>query len=445
MAKLMMISADTHAGPAPHEYADWLDPKYRDGVDDLIKHTEWFQSIAFEAAPDEAARKIVDTRGVMASGGMSGVWDPARRLAELEAEGFVAELIFPGDPSTIGMYFSNLNRPCSAEYRAAGVKAHNRWLAEFCSYAPGRMLGVAQMEPWPDIQACVRDVAWAKQAGMGAVSMPRFTGIEENQPPVTSPQWEPFWQACVDNDIAVSFHVGHLHPQGGALEVLEAANMKVTGFQDPATDGIIHYDAGRRPFWQLVLAGVFDRYPTLRATFTEFHCEWIPATLAHLERRFDEVRFSESGLRLPKLRPTDYWRRNCGVAAQLRPYEVALRGQIGMETVMFGTDYPHPEGTWPNTREWLQGLMQGVPEAEVRMILGENAARMYGFDAQTLAPHVERVGLEPAELIDEHPVPKQLIDNFQWRSGYLNRAFKYDPDVVEPIIREDEKSIIAAA
>jgi len=337
-----------------------------------------------------------------------------------------------------------LNRPYPAEYRAAGVKAHNRWLAAFCAYAPGRMLGVAQMEPWPDIGACVREIAWAKRSGMGAVAMPRFTGIEDNQPPLTSAEWEPFWRACVENDITVSFHIGHLHPQGSALEAMEAANTKVNGFPDAGADGSIHYDAGRRPFWQLLLAGVFDRHPTLRVTFTELRCEWIPATLAHLERRFDEIRFSDCGLQLPKLRPTDYWRRNCGVGAQLRPYEVALRGQIGSETVMFGTDYPHPEGSWPNTREWLQVAMKGVPEAEVRKWLGENAVRMYGFDAQALAPHVERVGLEPAELFSEHPVPKQLIDHLHWRSGFLNRPFKYDPEPVERIIREDENSVIVS-
>src|SRR5690606_20610846 len=102
----------------------------------------------------------------------------------------------------------------------------------------------------------------------------------------------------------------------------------------------------------------------LGATFTELRMEWVAPTLAHLEQRFDAIRFSQAEGNMPKLRPTEYWLRNCGVANQMRPHEVSLRQQIGVGTMMFGTDFPHPEGSWPNSREWSRTILKGVTEQE---------------------------------------------------------------------------------
>jgi len=438
VAKLMMISSDTHA--APTDYAKWLDPQYRDGIDDLIKFTVEIERRTWSSAPDEKTLAMIDTRGCLASGGREGLWDPARRMAELEAEGFVAQVLFPGDMSSVGMYFSNLNMPYPADYRAAGCRAHNRWLAEFCSYAPGRMFGVAQMEPWPDMDACVQEIIQARKMGLGGIALPRFPDIEPNQPSLTSPDWDPFWRACVDNDFPVCVHIGHGHKQGSTYAgILQMATLPVTGHPEPAP--IIHWDPGRRPLWQLIFSGVFDRFPELRVTFSEIRTDWVPVTLAHLERRFDLARFNKPDVKLPKLRPTDYWRRNCSVSGQLRPYEMSLRHQIGVEQMMFGHDYPHAESSWPNSREWLRLILKNVPESEARLILGENAARIYGFDVAALAPHVERVGPEPSELIGDFEVSRDLIDNLQWRAVFLSQAYQYEPEPIDALIDEDARSL----
>jgi predicted TIM-barrel fold metal-dependent hydrolase len=444
MSKVLMISADSHAAVPPDEYVKWLDPKYRDRVQELIDFNHEVDAVVWESAPDPETEAFIDPRNVLRSGGREGLWDPARRLAELEAEGFVAEVIYPGDRASLGPYFTNLSEPFPPEYRAAGCKAHNRWLAEFCSYAPGRMCGVVQTEVWPDMDAVAAEISWARKAGLGAAGIPRFPGIEPNQPPLTDPAWDKVWAACVDNDMTVAIHIGHHKKQGSEIAHIRTQNYKVTGCPDRAEGGQIHYDAGRRPFWQLIYSGAFDRFPDLRVTFSELRVEWVQPTLAHLERRFDQARFADAGLETPKLRPSDYWRRHCGVAGQLRPYEVGLRHHIGVETVMFGHDYPHAEGAWPNSREWLRLVLKGVPEDEVRMILGGNAARFYGFDVEILARHAERVGPGLSELVSDAPVDPRLIQNLQWRSGFLGQAHRYDPDVVEPFMAEDARAAMSA-
>jgi predicted TIM-barrel fold metal-dependent hydrolase len=443
MSKILMISSDDHAGPRPSDYAGLLEKKYRDGVDDLIAQTNFFVQETWPIAKDTRTKAVVDPHDEAAQAVKEGLWDPKRRLADLDREGAAAEIIFPGDPASIGMYFSNMNDPVSAEYRAAGVRAHNRWLAEFCSNAPDRLLGVAQTEPWPDLSACIQEIEAAKRSGMVAVNIPRFPGIEPNQPPLTDPVWEPMWAACADHDLTVSIHIGHLHPQGGMLHKMAELNNKVTGFPDLAEDGSIFYDPGRRPLWQIIMAGVFDRYPNLRVTFSELRTEWVAPTLAHLERKFDEWRFSDHSTPMPKLRPTDYWRRNCGVSHMLKPFDVALRYQIGVRNVMFSLDYPHIEGSWPNTREWLRLVFKGVPEDEVRLMLGGNVARLYNIDVTALEPVVNRIGLEPDEILGDHAVPQEFIDSFDFRSVFHSRPIRYNSEEIEPLMDEDLTAALA--
>lgn len=442
MAKMLMISADSHGAVNPADYAEWLEPAYRDKVDELIAHTQFITDNVWVAAPDEKALAAIDTRGSIASGGKYGLWEPDRRLRELEAEGFVGEVIFPGDMSSVGMYYNNLNTPYPADYRAAGCRAHNRWLAEFCSYAPGRMFGVAQMEPWPDMAACVAEIRWARQAGLRVIGLPRYAGLEPNQPLLTSRDWDPFWKACVDNGVVVAIHVGNQRKQGSEIEGILQADMKVKGA--PRRGSEIGYNPGVRPLWQLIMGGVFDRFPDLRVTFTELHAEWVAPTLAHLESRYDALRFGGGDIAPPKLRPTEYWRRNCALGGPFTPYEMSLRRQIGVETVMFGHDYPHPEGSWPNTHDWLRIAMAGVAEDDARAILGLNAARVYGFDLDALEPLAARIGPEPAAILGEHAVAPELVDNLCWRADFHSRPYQYNAHAIDPLMEADESALAGA-
>ena len=446
MAKLMMISADGHVNPRTSDYADLVEAKYRDGVASLIEETKIFVDNTWLVAKDAKTRAIVDPLNETEEACKEGVWNPHRRVADLEREGFVAEILFPGDPSSIGLYFMNTHSPFPAEYRAAGVRAYNRWLADFCNAVPGRLFGIAQTEPWPDFDACIKQIEQAKKDGMVGVAVPRYPGIEANQPPLTDPIWERFWAACADLDLTVSLHIGHLRPQGGMLEGMVQLNTRETGFVNPeAADGKVDYDPARRPFWQMVMSGVFDRYPNLRVTFSEIRTDWVAPTLAHLERRFDEMRFGGQASALPKLRPTDYWRRNCGAAHMMSPFDIALRYQTGVENMMFAVDYPHVEGSWPNSKEWLRLVLKGVPESEIRLILGENTARLYNMDVASLQPLVERFGLEPSDVIGDYSVADEYIDSFAFRSIFLDRPHKYDASEIEPLMDEDQAAVLQFA
>jgi predicted TIM-barrel fold metal-dependent hydrolase len=102
--------------------------------------------------------------------------------------------------------------------------------------------------------------------------------------------------------------------------------------------------------------------------------------------------FDERRADLPaRRRPSEYWRSNCLAGASfIHRAEVEIRHEIGVETILFGRDFPHNETTWPNTRDWLRLAFAGVPEPEARMMLGENAVRFFGLDRQRLVELAKR-------------------------------------------------------
>jgi hypothetical protein len=191
--------------------------------------------------------------------------------------------------------------------------------------------------------------------------------------------------------------------------------------------------APRRVFWQLAMGGVFDRHPGLKICFTEVRADWLPETLVWLDDRFAAERIRT------QLKPSDYFRRQAYVCpSSPRPTEVAIRDRIGVERFLFGIDYPHPEGTWPNTLEWLRAVFAGVPEAEVRAILGENAVRCYGLDAARLRAVADRIGLEAERLFAPAAAPKaRVLEHFDVRAGYARPAETFDAEILDRTFAAD--------
>jgi hypothetical protein len=141
-----------------------------------------------------------------------------------------------------------------------------------------------------------------------------------------------------------------------------------------------------------------------------------------------------------KRTPSEYWQSNCLAGASfIHKAEVEMRDEIGLETIAFGRDYPHPEGTWPHTKAWLKDAFAGVPDAEIRLMLGENAIRFLGLDRARLAEIAERIGLPIGEIGGTASnVAPELIENFAIRGGYLKPA-EGDARLaaVDELLRED--------
>jgi hypothetical protein len=168
---------------------------------------------------------------------------------------------------------------------------------------------------------------------------------------------------------------------------------------------------------------------------TEVRGDWLPETLRHLDAVYAQVRNDVPAQRAP----SEYWHEHCLMSLSfVHKAEVEMRHEMGIETIFFGRDFPHAEGTWPNTRDWLSDAFTGVPDDELRLLLGENAIRVLGLDRAKLAAVAERIGPSIDDITGRTPaLDPRLVANWDARGGYLKPPEEHDPEAMEPLLRED--------
>jgi len=368
-----IISADTHAGGDIQDYRPYLASKWHDEFD------AW------------AASYVNPFADLLAPTAYRS-WDSDRRLAEHEADGVVAEVIYP---NTVPPFFEEGNLvalpPTAADYerRWAGLQAHNRWLADFCAAVPGRRAGCLQVFV-NNIDDALPEIRW------GVENIHLFAGVllpnispSSDLPPLWEPHYEPLWTLCEELGVVLNVHSGSGVPDYGEHEAARAMLLiELPWF-------------AHRAVWHLVFSGVLERHPNLRVCLTEQGMAWIPRGLETLDwfyRRMTlpeaaEAKFFGAVTAGMSMTPSEYFHRNFWVAASfLRPSESPLRYDVGVDRIMWGDDYPHSEGSYPFTTEALRTAFGGVPPEETRKMVETNAAALYGFDLDALRPIGDRIG-----------------------------------------------------
>ena len=376
---LVLVSADGHAGGNHEQYRSYLESKYLD---------------EFDAWRERYKNPFKDLTG----GTRDRNWDDARRLAELEADGVVAEVIFP---NTIPPFFptgavvARPPTPDEYELRLAGVRAHNRWLADWCGNQPDRRAGIGQIF-LNDLNTAIADARWCHDNGLrGGILVQPVPDDMKHIKPLYAPDYDPLWAVCEELGIVVNTHSGGAGmPDYGPYEAAGLLWITETSF------------FSRRPLTQMIVSGVFERFPGLRFALTEQGASWIGPLLTQLDSyhgqmkrvgRIGELKYDPEQV-LP-LKPSEYFARNCWVGVSFpSPVEAAARREIGIDRFMWGSDYPHDESTYPNTREGLRRAFAGTEKDELQQVLGANAAALYGFDLARLRPLADRVGPTYAEL-----------------------------------------------
>jgi predicted TIM-barrel fold metal-dependent hydrolase len=376
-SRYTLISADGHAGGSPDQYRDYLDAAYVE---------------QFDAWRARYRNPFRDLQG----DGRTRNWDSDRRISDLHADGVVAEVLFP---NTIPPFFPTgaviAPAPSAADFelRLAGLRAHNRWLADFCAEAPGRRAGLAQIL-LNDLDTALQDVRWAKQHGLAGILLP---GVSPDTPwiePLFSRAYDPLWALCEELELPITHHSGGSGvPNYGRHEAATVVFVLETGF------------FANRSLWHLTMAGVFERFPRLKFVLTEQGCAWVPAVLSRMDALHDQMRKGRIGELvvapesvLPE-RPSTYFARNCYIGASFpSPTDAATMRDIGLDRIMWGSDYPHHEASWPFTTQSLRLSLCDFSEPELRAILAGTAAEVYGFDLELLAPDAAACGPTVAEV-----------------------------------------------
>ncbi|MBN9112192.1 MAG: amidohydrolase [Pseudonocardia sp.] len=419
--RLLIVSADAHVGPRL--------------VEDLRPYCErrlFDEFDAFAAKigpiptdPDEivaAMRKRGVGRELTAAMAWNqrseGHYDPAARVRDMDADGVAAEVLFHGSQNFVPLpfdadnLFGNIQRASSTDYEllAAGRRIYNRWLADFCNSAPGRFVGLAQLPIW-DVEASIEEAAWAASAGLGGINFPAADA--PGMPPLDDEAFERFYALCSDQDLPLTTHIS-------------AAPPTHRYWRSPYGGAIGLVDAGwwcRRSLTILTLMGAFERHRNLKVVLTEHPGAWLVDAVEELDSIYDYMQSGPLRASLPR-RPGEYIGEHVWIGAsfQSRPEaeDAVARGYSGR--LMWGSDYPHAEGTWcyqegeggvRMTHVAIANTYHDLPLTEVRGMLGGNAVDCYSrLDAGGLRDVAERIGApRPREVLVAGLEPEQEFPN----------------------------------
>jgi predicted TIM-barrel fold metal-dependent hydrolase len=386
--RYLVISSDTHAGPPSEAYRDYVDPEFREAFDRDLEQSLALRSLVLESASEEQERFRVEWEEETGDGGRRASYDPATRNAELDREGIAGEVIFP-DADVLG---GGASAPFSAGLQSsgeldgtlvqAGARAHNRWLAELCSESPERRCGVATIPIAHDVAWAVAEMERVADAGLRAMLIPTLWG---SKPAYHDPVYEPVWSAAADLGLVVNVHSG-----GASKDILPGPGMVPIY----ATEA---WWWAARPLWVLLWSGAFDRHPSLRFAITEDGAWWLPDIVERMDEKWigghNTRKFGSLFRDAVARRPSEYLGVNVFLGASTPSrHEVATRHRVGVRTLLWGNDFPHPEGTWPHTRTSIRDVFHDVPHDETAQMLGLTAAEVYRFDVDKLAGTVERIG-----------------------------------------------------
>lgn len=376
--RYVVISADTHAGADLYDYKPYLPSSYHEAFD------RWAASYVspFDDLVIATAKRN---------------WDSNFRLSEMDADGVAAEILFP---NTVPPFFPTspnitISLPRTREefdQRWAGIQAHNRWQIDFCSLAPGRRLGLVQIFP-NDVDLAIQEIRWGVEQGcFGGVLVPAVSPGDPVVAPLFHTRYEPIWALCQELDLSVVQHSG--------------AGSPIMPMDQPASNAVLITEMAswaQRTVPHLILAGVFERYPKLRFVPTEQGTLWVRGQLMQLDAMIPTMKsaagnrtygiFGGSSVDELTLSPSDYVKRNCYFgASSFSPYEAGMIDFVGEDHIMWGSDYPHEEGTTPDSATAIRWALQNQPIERTRKVLAGNAARVYGFDLEVLTPIAEKIG-----------------------------------------------------
>ncbi|WP_219822556.1 amidohydrolase family protein [Sphingomonas montanisoli] len=384
----ILITADTHAGANHATYREYLDPQYRQRFD------EWRGAYKNPQTGHYGTKKLKN-------------WDFEVRSQDQNSQGVVGEVIYP---NTVPPFWKKplvmppaAVKPEDYELYNAGIRAHNRWLADFCAEDPVRRAGIGVFLP-NDLDEAVKDIEFIAKAGLrGGVLLPLISPDATWLKRLYDPAWERVFAAIQDHDLVMNQHTGAGIPDHGTSLVGQAVWMSEVGY---------YAQAGYR---YLLLSGVFERYPKLKYILTESGCAWAGPMLQQLDGIHKSIMRGVSGeivydpkdWVLKKL-PSEYAKEHCFYGASF-PSKAELDGieAVGEDNVLWGNDYPHYEGTYPYTLESLRLTFDDMSETRRRKVLGLNAAKLYKFDLEALKPLAAKYG--PTKEQVDQPLPHDQI------------------------------------
>lgn len=351
----VFISTDSHVTEPIELYAERLPADLAERAPRIVTEGDW-RVLQIEGL---APRKLMTASQLSVA--TVGDFDVETRIRDQERDGVSGEVIFP----TFAL------QACFASedprLQLALCRAYNDWAAD--AFAGHDRLLAVGMVPMVDIDAGMAEAERLAGAGFRALFLPaRVPSL-----PYNDGAYDRFWALAQELGLPLTFHSGTGHeprvvrgPGGAVINYILGAQLD-----------------GPMVILSLAAGGALDRFPGLRIVTVETGASW----LGWIMTQADSIYEDHAMYARPKLsmRPSELIRRQCWATFMFDPVAVNNRHVTGLETLMWGNDYPHPEGTWPRSQEACREQFSGLEDDEVRAIVGGNAAEVFGFRLPALS------------------------------------------------------------
>jgi len=376
-----VISGDGHLEIPPDPWIRHVPEEHRDRAPRLIALREGGHGWIVEGSPlIHNGQNVTAGRPVKVRGGsywepdgtpFPGTGDAAQRLREQDQDGLDAEVLYP--PVFISRFIENIE---DREAYVAMVRAYNDFLTQdYCSVAPDRLLGNAII-PSSGIEDAIAELKRVEGLGAAGVYLSSFPAGGGTP----APEDDAFWHAALELGMPIALHAG-LGVRNNPL-LAESAKGKFSlewsllgRTNNVATAAIV----------RMILDGVFDRIPELQVYFAEANASWIPSALFMVDDSYGV--FKEWYGADLAMKPSEYAWTHCHFGIVRDPVAMQMKHLLHLDRIMWGSDFPHSVGSFPESRQWIDEIFAPCTDEERRTILVENPCRYFGLDPDaTLTP-----------------------------------------------------------
>jgi predicted TIM-barrel fold metal-dependent hydrolase len=366
---MKIISGDDHVNPQPTIYAERVPKDWRERMPHVVTKGDT-DFLLFEGTEKPFIRldavagediKTVEFLSKSKEYGRRGGWEPAPRLEDMDFDAVDGQVLF-GSGSGGGVPIRTLERPMQQVMMAA----YNDWLAEFCSAAPNRLVGVAELPVW-DVAASVAEARRCAKRGMKGVAIPPIAAYPDSPPgdkPYFDESYEPLWNVLEELNMPVHMHLG-ARSLGRGLEPHIMINV------------VANKSAMSEPIATFIFGGILQRHPKLKLVSVESGIGWMAFLVPWMDNTFNKHRWhTKSKLTEP---PSFYFHRQ--VYGTFIDDEMGIRNRdiIGVENIMWSSDYPHINSSWPESRAFMDRHFKDCTAEERAKMVGGNAAKLYGI------------------------------------------------------------------
>ncbi|HWC38121.1 MAG TPA: amidohydrolase family protein [Acidimicrobiales bacterium] len=390
MAHYDIVDGDCHILEPPDIWQNWLPKELQERAPKLVKDVDGGDAWQFAGFAEPDPIGLVSTpgkpfdefnwTGVTYQDARPGCYVGAERLKDMDIDGVDAEVLFPPQ-RTVGHFLGAEDDA----FVLAGIEAYNNFLwEEFCAPDRSRLIGMAQM-PSTGIDDAVDALRKAKARGFKGV----VTSCWPSGGDSISDADDPFWAAASDEGMPVCIHINLVSRRArqSQRKAAEAAKAKGGGglYGGKAAKANAKAVAGLGSVFstvpstigQLIFTGTFERFPDLHVAMIETGVGWIPHFLEQIDDRYWRNR---SWGNIPiKEPPSFYWFRNMSATFITDYNGVENRYGVGVDNMMWSSDYPHHGNDWPYSRRTIDSMMSNIDRDERRRIVGANAARIFGL------------------------------------------------------------------